>query len=557
MAFSFNNRQRQDFVDIVKALRSLEEDPEQLRLQRAQRYHDPPPAYPSSGETTQPPSPVEASAPDEATLQAQRNRTMFQSTPSAQFKSQTTREIEHIIYQRQEWLYGRKQTLPFDITLDFLANAENNIRARWVEQGIWKEEWGSAWPKGAKASDNRWVYSRQNTGGPSPLLRWGHEEELEPKPASEPELEAKREINIFDEWGQKEPNSANEGSGHTSIPDVTTEPAGTIKCDTSASRPYNQFLFQVSKESEWITDQLQYKRPTGMIDIDNMAYTSIKSNWLEDDIWNPEWGELPGMTWMHEDLLEELRQKSRPEFDAVNKDEQQPDLPSPESFDPNPTSSVHNDCKMDNHVSSAPKDVEASSGVSTRGRNTKRKGIARLPPISERAWPTEELGSRVLRRVRSSKVMKPSESRSSLTNTRFRRGRDANSAPGDEQSSVRPLRTSRRSSLASKNTTLGRPLKSSDAGQRSPSVKAQLPVASGVTRRSGRLAAQMRKPEAGSKQSYKTSTTAGQKRKTAASSTSVSKAPSQSTIVTPSITADIHRIKKRQCGSKGEAKRRR
>lgn len=138
----------------IDALQRLEEDPVQLSLERAQRYNDPPPPYPSSGETTQPVSPAEAPVADEAALQARRNA-MLGSTPYDQFDSQMRRERERIIYQVQEERYGRRQTLPYDKTADLLANAENNVRARWVEQGIWKKEWGPAWPKGAEPSDNR------------------------------------------------------------------------------------------------------------------------------------------------------------------------------------------------------------------------------------------------------------------------------------------------------------------------------------------------------------------------------------------------------------------
>ncbi|KAF2253953.1 hypothetical protein BU26DRAFT_561215 [Trematosphaeria pertusa] len=66
-----------------------------------------------------------------------------------------------------------------------------------------------------------------------------------------------------------------------------------------------------------------------------MAYESTK-NWIEDGIWNPTWGELPGTTWMHEDLLEELQPN------AVSNDEQTPRLPSPR-FNSEPTPDVYND----------------------------------------------------------------------------------------------------------------------------------------------------------------------------------------------------------------------
>ena len=97
MAFSSNYRQRQDFVSVTNALQLLEEDPERLSLERAQRFDDPPPPYPSSGETTQPTSPAEAPDANKEALQARRIL-ILRSRPYAQFDSQTHRETERIVY---------------------------------------------------------------------------------------------------------------------------------------------------------------------------------------------------------------------------------------------------------------------------------------------------------------------------------------------------------------------------------------------------------------------------------------------------------------------------
>ena len=41
----------------------------------------------------------------------------------------------------------------YDPTLSSEQMAENNVRARWVSKGIWKDEWGPAWPPGSKFRD--------------------------------------------------------------------------------------------------------------------------------------------------------------------------------------------------------------------------------------------------------------------------------------------------------------------------------------------------------------------------------------------------------------------
>ena len=42
-----------------------------------------------------------------------------------------------------------------------------------------------------------------------------------------------------------------------------------------------------------------------MVDIEAMAYEAVKSSWINQKIWNPKWGELPGMTWIHEEPAED------------------------------------------------------------------------------------------------------------------------------------------------------------------------------------------------------------------------------------------------------------
>jgi hypothetical protein len=367
-------------------LQWLQDNPEQFTRERDQRYSESPPPYPSSGETMQPDSPRELHVIDESHQRYLRTLALLQSTPSKQFDRQEKRERKRMEYQIGEERFGRRQTLPFDETQDLRANAENNVRARWVAQGIWKEEWGPAWRKGAKPMDNKWSYSGKILRGPhiECVARWAHEKEFkrrlppgyeqEPEPESHPnpgppvsifsgfkfrttglergeqrttaEKSAAVSVPATQREPEPEPDSESESEpddAPISEPDELTKaifpawkqwllqgraekrnrraekrrlraeqrenrrkesaPASTVyQLNTEASRPYHQFLYQASKEREWIRDELLYKRSIGFVDIDAMAYEAVKKHWMEDDIWNPQWGELPGMTWMHVDL---------------------------------------------------------------------------------------------------------------------------------------------------------------------------------------------------------------------------------------------------------------
>lgn len=70
------------------------------------------------------------------------------SLPHSQFANQAVRERKRLYYQ--VWAKKRRgeRVLPCDTTSGIAANAQNNVRARWIEQGIWKREWGPAWPRG-------------------------------------------------------------------------------------------------------------------------------------------------------------------------------------------------------------------------------------------------------------------------------------------------------------------------------------------------------------------------------------------------------------------------
>ena len=50
---------------------------------------------------------------------------------------------------------------------------------------------------------------------------------------------------------------------------------------------------------------MDFRRPGEVVNLDDMAYEAVKKNWIGDGIWNNKWGELPGLTWIHEDLSRE------------------------------------------------------------------------------------------------------------------------------------------------------------------------------------------------------------------------------------------------------------
>ncbi|KAJ4309477.1 hypothetical protein N0V84_011481 [Fusarium piperis] len=267
------------------------------------------PQQPGPAETTRPPI-LNLPSPD-TLRQLLRND---KSTPFCQFPDQAAREREKLKRQRSCMRGGRRQTLPWDDSLDLWDNSYNNVRGRWIEQGIWREEWDQVWVKEREAEE--WLegtfprFRKPEASRSKPGCCWGHED-VGPGPDSAPELGPKP-CPTFINFGIHL-----DASGPTELPRRPIEimqkrlgsspnylvPYPTAR-SSEASRPYRQFLYQTGKEREWIKDEVDYQAPGADFDPDAMAYETVKYNWIEDGIWRPAWEELPGRTWLHEDPLE-------------------------------------------------------------------------------------------------------------------------------------------------------------------------------------------------------------------------------------------------------------
>ncbi|KAF4459127.1 hypothetical protein FALBO_14120 [Fusarium albosuccineum] len=210
---------------------------------------------------------------------------LFETRPRAQFQSQFARECERLVHQKAGQRYGRKQTLPWAESMDLYANAENNVRKRWVQQGIWGKDWGPAWCPGSRP-----MAEITPGKGRGPYLglcgqgeldgelngeltgigtRWGHEK--------------------WTHWARRRNDSSQ----------VRAQSRFVVR-RPQASRPYRQFLYQVRLERKWIKDELDFRHPGHKRDLETLAYESAKCNWEDDGIWREGWDVMPGHIWQHE-----------------------------------------------------------------------------------------------------------------------------------------------------------------------------------------------------------------------------------------------------------------
>ena len=266
-------------VRAQRALVGLEGDPERLHRAR-RRFSDSPPPYTSdrSGTTTRSVSP---NPPSEEQRCRQQRRMQLAgereaSKPHKQFSAQVEEERRRIwnANPRTSWM----KINPGDGT--FREEARETVKKRWVEQSIWNSKW------------NQFAYGR-----------WKHEEPLELDSESETNSEARPSPPLFSFLPKPQPKPRQPKSDDEKRRVV--ERRDILEREREASRPYHQFFYQVSRERERIQEESENGEGADAANVNTRAYENVKNTWTKRGIWKGGWGILPGMSWKHEEPLEE------------------------------------------------------------------------------------------------------------------------------------------------------------------------------------------------------------------------------------------------------------
>ncbi|TRX92089.1 hypothetical protein FHL15_006956 [Xylaria flabelliformis] len=288
----YNSIRAMGLADANRALEILSNDPKQLEKARS-RFSRSPPSYRSypSGTTTQLYTPSEADK-EQSWLSEQRFQLSMEyraSLPASQFDAHIREELRQIDEGNDN------NTRPVPIGMEYTTYARNCVKKRWVEQGIWNKDW--KWRGGV-------------------VWRWKHEEPPEPELEVQKGLEAEKEIqsNPLPLWMRRPRTKTARAEKDNDSGAEDDEETRQLKyaCalrehEREASRPFHQFVYQVSREREQIQQQL--RRNGGNIedpaDINTRAYEGVKKIWMERKIWDKKWGMMPGMSWKHEQPFEE------------------------------------------------------------------------------------------------------------------------------------------------------------------------------------------------------------------------------------------------------------
>ncbi|KAG6015420.1 hypothetical protein E4U43_005353 [Claviceps pusilla] len=256
-----------DLPKVDQILASFAENPERLSRARDRFNRSPRPNRFEIGTTTPRGSPFD----DESWQRMKRHSrlwlTYWASQPCSQFSAQV-REVKDRIKR------GEINKSPEDSSN---AVAADIVKKCWIEQGIW---------------DYGWIGQI--------LGRWKHEEPL----TSPPRLQTSTEP------------ASDKLQSQLAAEDIRSR---------EASRPFHQFIYQVSQERERITAKQPpiTEQPLNNIaaDINTIAYENVKQVWIRRRIWNSKWGLLPGMTWKHEHPFDEEDEEGD---DVVDQDHSEP-----------------------------------------------------------------------------------------------------------------------------------------------------------------------------------------------------------------------------------------
>ncbi|VUC31094.1 unnamed protein product [Clonostachys rosea] len=247
-------------------LERLRGNPRRLEHERSRFNRTPEGTPPQSGTTTvltySPPPEVDRERnPPPFSWESDVDTNRIQSKPTFMFH--ILEEIERKRFRSFHRIYeGPAESAPLEDPFEQNEVIKLKIRQRWIDQGIWHSSWF--------ADEQDYEVGEA----------WRHEAAFIGDPFDDPK-------------GQK------------------TEEQKAIELD--ASRPLNQFLYEIRREQEWYEECRKagaVNVPTTQSEIESRSYNTIVQRWKFYHIWDYRWGRLPGPAWRHEmSLADLLRQK--------------------------------------------------------------------------------------------------------------------------------------------------------------------------------------------------------------------------------------------------------
>ncbi|KAK4204867.1 hypothetical protein QBC40DRAFT_249602 [Triangularia verruculosa] len=247
---------------VEAALAALVRDPSTLNRTRRRFLVSLPHDTPHSHNSTRSQSPYDANEQQcHDTKECQLRLEWAASLPNNQLSAQVLEEERRLIQAVEQGDFH------VPVGTDYYKQAKEAVKERWAEQGIWNDNWNDM----AQG-------------------RWKHEELFELSSESEHEMPPTGLFSM--QTGQRtELRREYKGGDGRAI----------RKRQFDGTRPFHQFIYQVSKERERVQNMFEVGAGFAFPpDINTQAYDIVKDIWIKRGIWDATWGILPGMSWKHE-----------------------------------------------------------------------------------------------------------------------------------------------------------------------------------------------------------------------------------------------------------------
>ncbi|EXF86239.1 hypothetical protein CFIO01_02298 [Colletotrichum fioriniae PJ7] len=194
----------------------------------------------------------------------------YASSPFRQFEVQKEAELLRLLKAEEE------STMTQPAGVDFHQLADDNVRERWKLQGIWNQRWGT--------TKEAWKWKHEDSGPTTKATATAVGTGLFRRPYT-------RSMKTLKTMRQS-----------------TTEEERSKSCDSDrdASRPFNQFIHQMFEEYKRTRSFNESNVFGDEPDIYTRIYEAIRAAWIERGIWDVRWGMLPGLSWKHEESLDNV-----------------------------------------------------------------------------------------------------------------------------------------------------------------------------------------------------------------------------------------------------------
>lgn len=193
--------------------------------------------------------------------------------------------------------------------------AQDVVRERWIERGIWKggstkfvfEVWKHEVADAGLYEAPAEAKKEQHQGSPK-LTTTSEVRGIEKLPRP-PDIDASRPCNQFKHDLAIEKRRLEAGEAPDGLPDMAYKRLKDIWTERGLWDPrYTQHPeFDLAKYVHYLWARERKNCPKSVVEAEELAHKNVKATWIEDGRWDQRWTDRPGKIWRHEQPEERAR----------------------------------------------------------------------------------------------------------------------------------------------------------------------------------------------------------------------------------------------------------